>query len=266
MRRVAELGNLEGRIALITGAVGGLGSVFSDALSEKGADLILVDRDERKLEDLRVQLTKKWNNKISSYVCDLEIQEQRDQLISIVGREKQLNVLINNAAYVGTTNLPGWNVPFQEQSIETWRQAMEVNLTSIFSLCQGFSRLLEVSEGASIINISSMYGSFGPDWRLYEGTNMSNSAAYSASKGGLIQLTRWLSTTMAPAVRVNSISPGGIYRNQNADFVKRYEAKVPLKRMATEDDFRGVITFLASDLSKYVTGQNIPVDGGWGVW
>jgi NAD(P)-dependent dehydrogenase (short-subunit alcohol dehydrogenase family) len=95
---------------------------------------------------------------------------------------------------------------------------------------------------------------------------MSNPAAYGAAKGGLIQLTRWLATTLAPRVRVNSISPGGIFRNQPEKFVTRYEAKTPLGRMATEDDFRGVVAYLASDLSRYSTGQKLAVDGGWGVW
>jgi len=107
---------------------------------------------------------------------------------------------------------------------------------------------------------------YGPDWNLYEGTSMGNPAAYGTAKGGLIQLTRWLATTVAPQIRVNTISPGGIYRNQPKQFVERYKSKTPLRRMATEDDFRGVVAYLASDMSKYVTGQNINVDGGWGAW
>jgi len=95
---------------------------------------------------------------------------------------------------------------------------------------------------------------------------MGNPAAYSASKGGLIQLTRWLATTIAPDIRVNCISPGGVWRNQPDEFVKRYEAKTPLRRMATEEDLKGIIAYLASDLSTYVTGQNIVVDGGWTAW
>ena len=95
---------------------------------------------------------------------------------------------------------------------------------------------------------------------------MANPAAYGASKGGLSQLTRWLATSIAPDVRVNAISPGGILRDQPEEFVKRYENRTPLRRMATEDDFRGAIAYLASDLSKYVTGQVVRVDGGWGEW
>ena len=139
-------------------------------------------------------------------------------------------------------------------------------MIAIFHLCQGLTPLLKKVEGSSIVNIASIYGANGPDWSLYEDTNMSNPAAYGASKGGLIQLTRWLATTIAPEVRVNSISPGGIFRNQPELFVKRYIEKTPLRRMASEDDFRGAIAFLASDMSKYVTGQNLIVDGGWGTW
>ena len=95
---------------------------------------------------------------------------------------------------------------------------------------------------------------------------MSNPAAYGSSKGGLLQLTRWLATTIAPAVRVNAISPGGIARGQVQSFVERYKARTPLGRMATEDDFHGAVAFLASDMSAYVTGQNLSIDGGWGVW
>ena len=95
---------------------------------------------------------------------------------------------------------------------------------------------------------------------------MANPAAYGASKGGLMQLTRWLSTTLAPKIRVNAISPGGIFRNQPDIFVKRYEEKTPLARMATESDFIGAVAYLASDMSRYMTGQNMIIDGGWGSW
>ncbi len=101
---------------------------------------------------------------------------------------------------------------------------------------------------------------------MYDDTDMGNPAAYAVSKGGLIQLTRWLSTTLAPDIRVNSLSPGGVFRDQPNEFVQRYEAKTPLGRMAVEEDFKGTVTYLASDLSEYVTGQNILVDGGWTVW
>jgi len=259
--------NLKGRRALITGATGGIGKVMADTLAELGADLVLVDRPGSDFQSLTEALTQRWGTNIQHRNCDLEKQEQRAELMDwLKSGGEGLNMLINNAAFVGTSELQGWSVPFEEQTVETWRRALEVNLTAIFDLCQGLTPLLKAAEGASIINIASIYGEYGPDWSLYEGTSMSNPAAYGASKGGLIQFTRWLATTIAPHVRVNAISPGGVFRNQPEKFVQRYEAKTPLGRMATEDDFRGVVAYLASDLSCYVTGQNITVDGGWGVW
>jgi NAD(P)-dependent dehydrogenase (short-subunit alcohol dehydrogenase family) len=177
-----------------------------------------------------------------------------------------LDILINNAALVGDSSLEGWVEDFDKQSVQTWNRALEVNLTAPFHLSQAFTSLLKKSGNGSIINIASTYGINAPDYSLYKGTNMGNPAAYSASKGGLVQLTRWLSTTIAPDVRVNSISPGGVWRNQPKKFVERYESRTPLARMATEEDFKGVVAYLASDLSAYVTGQNIVVDGGWTVW
>ena len=167
---------------------------------------------------------------------------------------------------MGNSELPGWNTTFEKQSIESWRRAFEVNLTAVFELSQGFVSIMKNSIGASIINISSIYGFLGPDWRLYAETNMGNPAAYGASKGALIQFTRWLSTTLAPSVRVNAICPGGIFRNQPESFVKQYENRTPMIRMAKEDDFTGALGYLASDLSSYVTGQSLKVDGGWSVW
>lgn len=265
MTTINELIDLKGRRALITGASGKLGKVMADTLAELGASLVLVDQSIAELNSLSEDLFKRWGSKIDCQICDLEQQTQRSDLIKYV-KQNGINILVNNAAFVGASEIQGWNEPFEKQTVETWRRGLEVNLTSIFDLCQGLAPMLKTQEGASIINITSIYGLYGPDWSLYEGTNMNNPAAYAASKGGLIQLTKWLATTIAPEVRVNAISPGGIFRNQSAIFVKRYEDKTPLGRMASEDDFRGAIAYLATDMSKYVTGQNFSVDGGWGVW
>ena len=259
--------SLKGRRALITGATGALGQVIADTLAELGADLVLVDRPEADFKSLAETLFERWGVNIQHYHCDLEQQDQRTKLMDwMKSGGAGLNILVNNAAFVGTSALQGWAVPFEEQTVDTWRCALEVNLTAAFDLCQGLTPLLRAVKGGCVINIASIYGEYGPDWSLYEGTSMSNPAAYGVSKGGLIQLTRWLATTIAPQVRVNSISPGGIARNQPEKFVQRYEAKTPLRRMATEDDFRGAVAYLASDLSSYVTGQNLSVDGGWGIW
>lgn len=267
MTTIKELMNLKGRRALITGATGGLGKVMADTLAELGADLVLVDRPGSDFQSLTETLTQRWGIKVQYRHCDLEQQDQRTELMEwLKSSGGGLNILINNAAFVGTSELQGWAVPFEQQTVDTWRRALEVNLTAVFDLCQGLTPMLRAGKGASVINIASIYGEYGPDWRLYEDTEMSNPAAYGASKGGLIQFTRWLATTIAPRVRVNAISPGGVSRNQPKKFVQRYEARTPLGRMATENDFRGAVAYLASDLSNYVTGQNLAVDGGWGVW
>jgi NAD(P)-dependent dehydrogenase (short-subunit alcohol dehydrogenase family) len=267
MATIGELINLSGKRALITGAGGGLGRIFADTLLELGADLYLVDQPGSNLSEVEKLLCNWKNNNIVCIECNLEIKNHRENLIeNIRERNSNLDILINNAAFVGAAQLEGWSVPFEQQSIETWRRALEVNLTAVFELSQAFTPELSKSSDGCIINVASIYGQYGPDWRLYQGTQMSNPAAYSVSKGGLLQLTRWLATTLAPKIRVNSISPGGISRGQPTDFVNRYVDRTPLNRMATEDDLRGAIAYLSTNLSSYVTGQNLSVDGGWGVW
>jgi NAD(P)-dependent dehydrogenase (short-subunit alcohol dehydrogenase family) len=265
MTMIDKLMDLSGRRALVTGAGGGLGRVMAQTLAELGADLILLDRSGTPLSEQAGDIAKTASVDVAIRFCDLERHYEREALIAGLKKEGRLDILINNAAFVGTSGLQGWAVPFAEQSVEIWRRALEVNLTAVFHLCQGLMPVLQMSGRGSIVNIGSIYGEYGPDWGLYDGTAMSNPAAYCASKGGLLQLTRWLATTVAPAVRVNAISPGGIARGQPSAFVERYEKRTPLGRMATEDDFCGAIAFLASDMSSYMTGQNLFVDGGWGV-
>lgn len=267
MPTLVEAMSLKGRQALVTGATGGVGSTAVRVLAELGADLVLVDRPRTDYQPLIAEIEREWQVAVRTVDCDLEVQADRDRLIETVAHlPGGLSVLINNAAFVGTSDLEGWAEDLDHQSVETWRRAIEINLTAAFDLAKRFAPVLKKSEGASIINIASIYGSYGPDYRLYDGTAMANPAAYAASKGGLLQLTRWLATTLAPHVRVNAISPGGIFRSQPDIFVKRYESRTPLGRMATEEDFRGAIAYLSGDLSAYVTGQNLAVDGGWGVW
>lgn len=264
---IQNLMNLHGRRAVITGATGHLGVVIAETLAELGADLVLVDRPGTTYDAIINLITRKFAVVVDTIDCDLENQEQRLALLNYINSKyPSISILVNNAAFTGGENLSGWSVAFEKQTIETWRRAVEVNLTAVFEICQGLNGLMSISSGATIINIGSIYGLYGPDWKLYEETLMGNPAAYAASKGGLLQLTKWLATTIAPKIRVNSISPGGIYRNQPDKFIKKYIAKTPLGRMGTENDFRGVIAYLASDLSAYTTGQNISVDGGFGVW
>ena len=267
MRSVSRLTSLTGRVSLVTGASGHIGKVICSTLAELGADIIILDINQQDLESLKVEINKHYPVKVYPYSCDLENTEQIDSLLQTLNNKfNKLDVLVNNAAFVGTSDLKGWSEDFVDQSVETWRRALEVNLTSVFVLTQALVGPLKRSENASIINIGSIYGVYGPDPSLYVGTGLNNPAAYAASKAGLIHFSRWLATNLAPEVRVNSISPGGIFRNQPSEFVKRYCSKTPLARMGTEEDIKGAIVYLATDLSNWVTGQNIMVDGGWGTW
>lgn len=264
---LAKLMSLGGRRVLLTGGAGHIGVVMAQTLAEMGADVLLVDRDVDKLKQVASTLEQECEQAIKYRVCDLEDENARLDLIKAVQDDEfGPDILVNNAAFVGTSGLPGWSAPFEEQSVDTWRRAFEVNVTAAFHLSQAFLPQLRSSGRGAIVNIGSIYGELGPDWNLYEGTTMANPAAYSASKGGLLQLTRWLATTIAPDVRVNAISPGGVARGQPLSFISKYEERCPLGRMAEEDDFRGAIAYLASDLSAYVTGQTLVVDGGWSTW
>lgn len=227
---MAKIADLTQKRALITGATGHLGQVFCDTFAALGADLILVDRPGSELVQLCSTLKSRYPTEVRTIECDLEQQGSREGLIKVVGEQyKQLNILVNNAAFVGDSDLEGWAEPFERQSIGSWRRALEVNLIAAFHLCQGLAPLLRMSSEPSIINISSIYSKHAPDWSLYEDTSMANPAAYGASKAGLVQLTKWLASALAPEIRVNALSPGGIYRGQPEVFVKRYAQKNSFK-------------------------------------
>jgi NAD(P)-dependent dehydrogenase (short-subunit alcohol dehydrogenase family) len=201
------------------------------------------------------------------FPCDLlDEQATRATVRQVIRTLGGLDILIHCAAYVGTSQVPGWAVPFEQQTVATWDNALRVNLTSAFVLAQEAKDALAATGRGSIILVSSTYGMVGPDMSLYAGTSMANPAGYGASKGGLLQLTRYLATVLAPDIRVNAISPGGVWRNQPSVFHERYQARTPLKRMAVEEDLKGAFAYLASDLSAYVTGHNLVVDGGWTIW
>ena len=259
--------NLKGRVAVITGAAGHLGAAMAESLAEIGCSLCIVDRPGSRMEDLCERLRAEWKVQAQSFAVDLEQEEQRIALPKQVEQSfGRADILVNNAALVGDSNLQGWGVRFEDQRIDTWRRALEVNLTAGFHLSQLFAPQLRVGGKGSIVNIGSIYGVVGPCNALYEGTTMGNPAAYAASKGGVVQMTRWLSTVLAPEVRVNSISPGGIARGQAESFAQRYIVRTPMQRMGIEEDFKGAIAFFASDLSAWITGENLMVDGGWTVW
>jgi NAD(P)-dependent dehydrogenase (short-subunit alcohol dehydrogenase family) len=267
MKSVKELMDLTGRVALITGGSGHLGAAMAGALAELGASIVLLDIAQERCGAVADELQRQQGVAALPLAVDLSDTEAvRDVPLIVKEHFGRLDILVHCAAYTGDTNVPGWAVPFDEQSVEAWDRAFRVNTTSAFVLVQAAAQALRESGHGSVIFISSIYGLSGPDMRLYEGTGMTNAAGYAASKGGLLQLMRYLSTLLAPDVRVNAVSPGGVWRNQPAAFQERYRARTPLARMATEEDFKGAIAYLASDLSAYVTGHNLLVDGGWTAW
>lgn len=254
---------LTGRTAVVTGGAGPLGRVLSDALAQAGARVVVVDLDEQASAAAANDLPGSGHVAVGANLLDAQ---GISHVVAAVTELGACDVLVNNAAFTGTSGVPGYAVPFDEQTDEAFAMALALNLTAPFSLTRQLAPLLRAGGHGSVVNVSSIYGLVGPNLNLYEGTRMGNPAAYAASKGGIAQLTRYLSTVLAPEVRVNAFAPGGIARGQDEAFVERYERLTPLGRMGTEDDFRGVVTWLASDASAYVTGQVIAVDGGWTAW
>lgn len=267
IQSIHDLLSLSGKTALITGGGGYIGRAIGYAFAELGANVVCLDKDGQAVQQVIEELNKDFSNSHMAIEADMMddtfLRSVPDKVVKAVG---SLDILVNNAAFTGDTGLTGWGVPFAKQSIDAWKAAIDVNLTSVFSLCQASATHLGKTGKGSIINVASIYGVVGPDNALYEGTEMGNPSAYGASKGGLIQFTRYLATELAPNIRANSISPGGVWRDQPSAFVERYIKRTPLGRMATEQDMIGTAVYLASDLSEYVTGQNILVDGGWTAW
>jgi len=267
MRSLRELMDLQGRVGLVTGGGGHIGAAIGEALAELGASVAVLDVNVEAGERVASRLGNQYGVETMVLAVDLT-DENAIRAVSgaVVERFGRLDTLVNCAALVGTSGLEDLTAPFLEQGTGTWRMALEVNLTAAFLLAQQCSEILGRDGGGSIINVGSIYGMVGSDLSLYEGTAMGSSAAYGVSKGGIIQLTRWMATMLAPAVRVNMITPGGVLRGQPELFCQRYIDRTPMKRMAIEEDFKGAVAYLASNLSAYVTGQNLVVDGGWTVW
>lgn len=267
MRTVRQLMDLAGRGALVVGGAGHIGTAVADALMELGAGIAIVDFDPQACRDVAARLSKRYGLPAYGFPTDITDEAQCAEAVEQATRELgRLDVLVFSAALVGTTPLAGWIGPLETQSAATWRRALDVNLTAAFTLTRTAAPYLAEHGYGSIVAISSIYGLVGPDLRLYDDTTMGNPAAYAASKGGLQAFARWSATALSPRIRVNVVSPGGILRGQDEQFIARYEQRTPLQRLGSEEDLIGAVAYLASDLSAYVTGQNIVVDGGYTAW
>ena len=247
---------------LVTGATGHLGQELILQIIEAGGRVFATDVPEKAESLFEIQASYP-NAQIACLAGDLDRDEFVDELLMQVKKTAApLMGLVNNAAYVGTSQLSGWGNGFDSNALRAWNSALRLNLTVPMILSY---RLMDTfAEKSSIVNIASIYGLVAPSWNLYADTDMINPAAYGVSKAGLIQQSKWLSSVMASKTRVNTISPGGILRSgQDTDFQMRYRGMTHTDSMATESDVANGVIFLLSQLSSHVTGQNMVIDGGF---
>ena len=284
-----KLVNLEKSTAIITGGGGLLGRIYTATLLEAGAKVIIIDKkiDENKIEKLIKKESKINQEKIKNIEfveCDITdpIQVNKN-FIKIEKLLKNLKILVNNASLVkqvGKEDLVDTYKPFLKMKVEDWEEYFSVDLTGTLLICQKCIPHMKNNGGGSIINISSTYGILSPDQRLYkffnkklskkmknQGIEIEKPIGYSISKSGILNLTRFLATKFAEnKIRVNTLTLGGVYADNPPEFVKDYSEKTPLKRMANKEEYAGPLLFLASNMSSYMTGSNLIVDGGWSAW
>ena len=266
MRSIREMTAMHGRVAAITGGSGHIGRAFAESLAQTGCDVCLLDVATDQAVSEASRLAARYGIRARGVEVDLADEAAVERAAEQVQREfGRLDVLVNNAAYA-KTDAPADGKPIEEQTLAQWDSNVDVSLRGTFLATRAFVPLLRAAKSATVINIASIYGVTGPDMRLYDGLPMVNEAWYAAAKGGIVQLTRYCSTTLAPTIRVNCIAPGGVWRGQPDAFVERYVQRTPLRRLCTEEDLCGALVYFASDLSAYVTGQILLVDGGWTTW
>ena len=251
-----DLFTLKGKAALVTGAAGNVGRQISMALAQAEAKTFIAGRSLKKLE-AEANALRNQGYDVTALGYDQAQEDSIHALLKeILGRVERIDVLVNNAV---DRPMKDWISP-----AEHFARSMEVNATGVFLMMRLFGEAMATQGSGSIINISSIQGMVGPDFTLYEGLDWGTPPDYFFHKAGLISLTRYAAAKLGPhGVRVNAVSPGGFFNNQDPAFVERYNARTFLGRMASHTDLMGVIVFLASDASAYITGANIPVDGGY---
>ena len=253
---VKELLSLKGKIVLVTGGAGRYGRPIVEALAEADATVITASRNLEAGEKLAAEFRQRRLDVMAMRV-DQGDHDSVVQLKKAIGdRLGRLDVLINNAV---ARPMKGYDSPLSE-----WEESMRINATGLFDITREMAELIAEGGGGAIINIASMMGMFGPDLSNYEGTKIGIPMPdYFFHKGGMITLTRYLARVLADRkIRVNCISPGGLYAGQEERFVANYSRKVPVGRMAEHDDIKGLVVFLASPASAYINGENILIDGG----
>lgn len=240
---------LADKIILVTGGTGLLGKSIIEKLLSEGARVINADINLYETPDF------------TSILCDITSEDSvKGSVAKIIAKYGRIDGLVNNA-YPRTDD---WGAKFEDIKLESWKKNVDFQLNSYFFMSQEVLRRMRLQKSGSIVNIASIYGVVGPDFSIYDNTSMTMPAAYSAIKGGIINLSRYLASYYGPhGIRVNCISPGGVFNHQNVDFVNKYESKVPLRRMALPADISPAVLFLLTEDAAYITGQNLIIDGGW---
>jgi NAD(P)-dependent dehydrogenase (short-subunit alcohol dehydrogenase family) len=264
---IKELLDLSGKVAMVTGGAQNLGLDMAEALGDAGADLVITSREPAKAESTAARLRKYLAGKVLPLGLNVVDEESVAAAFAAVMAEYgRLDVLVCNA---GGAKLTG-GTSTDTMAAADWDYVTEVNLRGTFLCCRAALPIMKVQGSGSIIVIASISGMVGRDRWVYGGSPdmVPNMTVYSAAKSGLIGFTRDLAAENGQfGVRVNAISPGGFERGQPEEFIKRYSKQTPLGRMGKDGtDLKGAVVFLASDAAGYVTGVNLPVDGGFTMW
>ena len=265
--------DLSGKVEVVTGGAGILGQHFCTGLAESGASVVVVDVQKDKAQELAKTLKVRCKVEVIGIACDVSDQKSVQKMVAqVVDKFGEINILHNNAAGK-SENLNAFFAPFEEYSLEQWREIMAVNLDGMFLIAQAVGKQMVMQKtGGSIIQTGSIYGVMAPNQDIYQGSSylgreINTPAVYTASKAAVIGLTKHLATYWADqGIRVNTLSPGGTESGQNDEFKRRYSERIPMRRMAQAEEMVGALLYLASDASSYVTGQNIVVDGGLNTW
>ena len=269
-----NLFDLTGRVAVITGGLGQLGQRFALALTTYGAKVCLVDISDYNTGKTNLINKAVEEGKIFSFKADITNKESVQAVASRIANEVgPVHILINNAAIDAPPGAAASeNVPFEEYSLDSLYKMIDVNIVGTFICCQIFGKSMADNSKGSIINISSIYGLLSPNQTIYEykrknGEKWFKPVGYSVTKSAILNLTRYLATYWATrGVRVNTLSPAGIFNNQDQEFLTAYCSHIPIARMADANELNGAVVFLSSDASSYMTGANLVIDGGWTAW
>lgn len=269
MKKLDKWYDLKGKAILLTGATGKIGPKYGELLSECGANVICLDLKEEKCRELEKRLRETYNTDPMGISVDITQKAKVQRAVDdIVKRYGKIDVLINNAAYEQLGHIVGDEVlTFEDFPLDVWKSSLDVNLTGMFLCSQSVGKVMVKQGYGVILNISSVYGVVAADQRIYGNSKQNSNIAYATTKNGVLNFTRYLASYwQGKNIRVNSLSPGGVFNNQGEEFVKNYSYKTMLGRMADMDDLCAAMLYLVSDASKFVTGFNLIVDGGWTAW